>query len=174
MLYTLDPALSPDPKAARQAMEDAEFARDRLKTLLPRLETRYNEIAEAEALASWKGEAEELEARRVAKMTEFADFYPPMYKRIVDHLAGDCHRTGSDRHRVVRPQRAARRGPTLPSPLPTRPPRKSAARLLEDNRKQIAEAEQRQREHEEREATEARKAQEAERTAYYAKHGWPR
>jgi hypothetical protein len=24
--------------------------------------------------------------RRIAKMTEFADFYPPMYERIVDHL----------------------------------------------------------------------------------------
>jgi hypothetical protein len=45
-------------------------------------------------------------------------------------------------------------------------------RMLEDNRRQIAE-EQRQREREEREAAEARKAQEAERTAYYAKHGWP-
>ena len=35
---------------------------------------------------------------------------------------------------------------------------------------QIAEVERRQRE---REAAEARKAQEAERAAYYAKHGWP-
>ena len=46
-------------------------------------------------------------------------------------------------------------------------------RMLEDNRRQIAEAEQHQREREEREAAEARKAQEAERAAYYAKHGWP-
>ena len=38
-------------------------------------------------------------------------------------------------------------------------------RMLEDNRRQIAEAEQRQREREEREAAEARKAQEAERAA---------
>ncbi len=45
-------------------------------------------------------------------------------------------------------------------------------RVLEDNRRQIPEAEQRQREHEEREAAEARKAQEAERADYYAKHGW--
>ena len=44
---------------------------------------------------------------------------------------------------------------------------------LEDNQRQIAEAEQRQRGREEREAAEARKAQEAERAAYYAKHGWP-
>jgi hypothetical protein len=46
-------------------------------------------------------------------------------------------------------------------------------RILEDNRKQIAEAEQRQREREEREAAEVRKTQEAERAAWHAKHGWP-
>jgi hypothetical protein len=46
-------------------------------------------------------------------------------------------------------------------------------RMLEDNRRQIAEAEERMRAHEEREAAEARKAQEANRAAYYAEHGWP-
>ena len=46
-------------------------------------------------------------------------------------------------------------------------------RALEDNQRQIAEAEQREREREEREVAEARKAQEAEQAAYYAKHGWP-
>jgi hypothetical protein len=45
-------------------------------------------------------------------------------------------------------------------------------RMLEDGRRATAEAEQRQREREEREAAEARKAQEAERAAYFAKHGW--
>ena len=45
--------------------------------------------------------------------------------------------------------------------------------MLEDNRKQIAEAEQRQREREEREQAEARNEQKAERAAYYAEHGWP-
>ena len=45
--------------------------------------------------------------------------------------------------------------------------------MLEDNSEQIAEAEQRQRKREEREAAEARKEQGAERAAYYAKHGWP-
>ena len=39
-IKALDPALSPDPKQAREAMQDAEFVRDRLKTLLPRLEMR--------------------------------------------------------------------------------------------------------------------------------------
>jgi hypothetical protein len=46
-------------------------------------------------------------------------------------------------------------------------------RALENNQRQIAEAEQRQREREEREAAEARKEQAAERAAYRAKRGWP-
>jgi hypothetical protein len=46
-------------------------------------------------------------------------------------------------------------------------------RMLEDNRRQIAEAEQRQRERQEGEAAEARQAQETDRAAYCAKHGWP-
>jgi hypothetical protein len=46
-------------------------------------------------------------------------------------------------------------------------------RVLEENRRQVAEFEKRQREFEARQAAEARKAQEAERAAYYAKHGWP-
>jgi hypothetical protein len=83
-IKALDPALSPDPKAARQAMEDAAFTRDRLQTLLPRLETRYRKTAEAEALTSWKAEAEELEARGEAMLNEFAKLYPAMAERIVD------------------------------------------------------------------------------------------
>jgi hypothetical protein len=50
----LDPALSPDPRKARQAMEDAEFARDRLKTVLPRLHQRSAEVAEGEAHQRWE------------------------------------------------------------------------------------------------------------------------
>jgi len=45
-------------------------------------------------------------------------------------------------------------------------------KILEENRRQIAEAEARQRAREESEAAEARKAQEADRAAYFAKHGW--
>ena len=46
-------------------------------------------------------------------------------------------------------------------------------RALENNQRQIAEAEQRKREREEREALEVRKEQEADRAAWCAKHGWP-
>ena len=46
-------------------------------------------------------------------------------------------------------------------------------RALEDNQRQIAEAEQRQREREEREQAESKAAEEADRAAWHAKHGWP-
>jgi len=49
----LDPTLSPDPKAAREAMQTAEFARDRLRTVLPRLQKRYERVASAERKAAW-------------------------------------------------------------------------------------------------------------------------
>ena len=83
----LDPALSPDPKAARQAMEDAAFTRDRLKTLLPRLETRYQEVADAEALAAWQAEAAELQERRLALGTKFRTEYPDLMNPILNQLS---------------------------------------------------------------------------------------
>jgi hypothetical protein len=210
----LDPALSPDPKQAREAMQNAEFVRDRLKTLLPRLETRYRETVEAEALAAWRAEADELEPRGVALLDGFAEFYPEMAKRIANHLddmrAFDKQVDDLNRRRPNGVPALSRSTPALakdlriPSPYTTGdlwwpPPQPNLAlqylasmppdpfiaskamdyveerhrRMLEDNRRQIAEAEQRQRERQEREAAEARKAQEADRAAYYAKHGWP-
>ena len=88
----LDPALSPDPKAARQAIEDAAFTRDRLKTLLPRLETRYREIAEAETLAAWRAEADELKPRGAALLHEFAEFYPE-WPRASPNISTTCARS---------------------------------------------------------------------------------
>ena len=82
----LDPALSPDPKAARAAMEDAAFTRDRLKTLLPRLQTKHREAAYAEALATWQGEAAELRERRLALGTKFGKEFPDLMNPIVNQL----------------------------------------------------------------------------------------
>jgi hypothetical protein len=49
----LDPALSPDPAQARQAMEDAAFAADRLRTLLPKLRAKHRQVAARETYAEW-------------------------------------------------------------------------------------------------------------------------
>jgi hypothetical protein len=48
----LDPAISPDPKKARAAMEDAVFSANRLRTLSPRLWKRHDSVAYTEARAA--------------------------------------------------------------------------------------------------------------------------
>jgi hypothetical protein len=225
----LDPALSPDPKAARAAMEDAAFTRDRLKTLLPRLQTKHKEVADVEVLAAWRGEAAELQERRLALGTKFGKEYPDLMNPILNQLwamrALDKEINELNRRRPASAAAVEQITPAfakylkVPDPEVGEkywengsaggyvwPPRQLSLgeqmarammagtypldnymdclnwyekmeernrRMLEDNRKQIAEAEQRQRERQEREAAEARKAQEAERAAYYAKMGWP-
>src|SRR5262245_20547779 len=82
----LDPALSPDPKVARAAMEDAAFTRDRLKTLLPRLQTKHKEVADAEALTAWTTEANELGERRCTLGSEFKKVFPKLIGDVVDGL----------------------------------------------------------------------------------------
>src|SRR6476660_1889563 len=49
----LDPLQSPDPAQARRAMEDAEFAAQRLQSVLPRLRQRYSAVAAQETYNAW-------------------------------------------------------------------------------------------------------------------------
>src|SRR5689334_19987812 len=72
----LDPALSPDPAAARKAMEAAQFAVERLRTLLPRLRARHANLVEAEQRASWQADFAQVEAQRDAIAAELAEVYP--------------------------------------------------------------------------------------------------
>ena len=69
----LDPTLSPDPKAAREAMQAAEFARDRLRTVLPRLQKRYERVAGAERKAAW---VEQYDAIKLEHDAAVADLKP--------------------------------------------------------------------------------------------------
>ena len=215
----LDPATVIDAAKVGAAVATAELTRDRLQAALPRLQERHKQVRQAEAVAAWTAEAEELEARRKALMIEFRKLFPPeLFERLADYLY-DMRALDNEinhfNHR--RPD-----GSMIPLELATPffamdlkipdpgnkggkllwpPPQPNLAlqylamhaagpvhrersgqwnyveerhrRMLEDNRRQIAEAEQLQREREEREAAEARKEQEAERSAYYAKHGWP-
>src|SRR5262245_18921328 len=52
-IRAMDPALSPDLRKARAAMEDASFAADRLRTLEPRLQKRYESVSRAERKTAW-------------------------------------------------------------------------------------------------------------------------
>jgi hypothetical protein len=208
----LDPAVVVDTAKVGAAVATATLTRDRLQAALPRLQERLKLVREQEDLAAWKADAEKLEVRRIAKMTEFADFYPPMYERIVDHLysmrALDREIDDLNRRRPNGKLRALdystpaftvdlkipdpyNKDQPLWPPLQLTPSQQLARamlanpdaytdrfvvseaaagtyiearnrRVLEDNRRQIAEAEQRQREREQGEAAEMAKIKEAD------------
>jgi hypothetical protein len=219
----LDPATVIDAAKVGASLATAELTRDRLRAALPRLQEQLKRVLQAEDVAAWRADAEELEQRRVASGAGFRQFYPEAIERIVDHLYSmraldkeidnlnsrrpdpsipalgyitpffamdlkipdpdsDPDNAGAPLlwppHQPSLAQQMAREmmenprlfNPPGPGPEWWKTIEERDRRALEENRKQIAEAEQRMRE---REAAEARKAQEAERAAYYAKHGWP-
>ena len=80
----LDPALSPDPKTARAAMEDAAFTRERVKTLLPRLQARYQEVQAQGYLTEWRSDYEKLKGKRDGLADELRTIYPEFEPKIAD------------------------------------------------------------------------------------------
>jgi hypothetical protein len=80
----LDPALSPDPKAAREGMQAAEFIRDRLRTVLPRLQARLSEVQAVEYAARWEPDFRQVEAARDALAAELAATYPSVVAQLID------------------------------------------------------------------------------------------
>jgi hypothetical protein len=227
----LDPALSPDPKAARQAMEDALFSAGRLKTLLPRLQKRYEDLRAKEYAAAWSTDFKRVEALLNEAAEAFERDYPAAVEQIValmrristvnaevSYINGHAPPGNYPRlHTVERkvrghleqpdvniaeqlrlPHLHRNRGPVYAWPPPEQNPGvqlarammanpdmyavdtmnwheqidRRNARLIEDNRRQVEQAEQRMREREQREAAELEKAKQADREAY-AERGWP-
>jgi hypothetical protein len=82
----LDPVLSPDPKAAREAMQAAEFARDRLRTMLPRLRNHLVCVQYAQAHARWRKEYDAIRAKRDAAAEELKVLYPRVVTELVELL----------------------------------------------------------------------------------------
>ena len=82
----LDPVLSPDAKAAREAMAAAEFDRDRMKTLLPRLQARCQEVQAQEYLTQWRSDYEKLKVKRDGLAEELRTIYPEFETKITDVL----------------------------------------------------------------------------------------
>lgn len=82
----LDPIRSPDADAAREAAASAEFRRDRLRTLLPRLQARRERVAAAEYWNQWQAESDALEMIRDALAAEFREAYPKVEQQLVDLL----------------------------------------------------------------------------------------
>src|SRR5262249_42823008 len=116
-MRALDPALSPDPKAARAAMEDAAFTRDRLRTVLPRLQQRHAKVQRAEAKAAWVAQFDELVPHIDAPAEELRDTYCEFAPRMVDILTRARARCrGQARSQCAAPARMRRTG-GRPPPL---------------------------------------------------------
>ena len=81
-----DPLASPDPKAAHEAMQAAEFVQTWLRTALLRLQRRLREMQEREGRAKWYAEYETLKSKRDALAAEFREVYPEFEAKVVDLL----------------------------------------------------------------------------------------
>jgi hypothetical protein len=81
---TVDQTLSLDPKAARQAIEDATFAANRLRTLLSKLQVRYREVRDLEQAKAWLAEYDVMKRERDALAEELREVYPDAEIKIVD------------------------------------------------------------------------------------------
>ena len=79
----LDPIASPDPAKARTAMEDAAFTRERLRTVLPRLQARLKQVVAAEYAAKWEPDYKQVEALRDALAAEMREVYPRVKELLV-------------------------------------------------------------------------------------------
>src|ERR1035437_7638391 len=82
----LDPITSPDPTKARAAMEAAAFTRDRLRTVLPRLQQHFEEVSSHEAYTRWVAGYEQTKAKRDAAAEELRTIYPEIVTKLVDLL----------------------------------------------------------------------------------------
>ena len=82
---SLDPALSPDLKEARERMEDATFAANRLRTLQPRLDRRVQEVTQREECDQWRERYDKLKPQRDALAAELKEAYAAI-PQLVDVL----------------------------------------------------------------------------------------
>ena len=82
----MDPVLSPDPRKARAALEDAQFAANRLRTLQPRLQKRLQRVQYAEVHDRWLESYETVKAKRDAAVEELRQGYPPLVAKLTDLL----------------------------------------------------------------------------------------
>jgi hypothetical protein len=82
--FALDPLHSPDAVKAREAMASAEFARDRLRTVLPRLEQWFEKVRRVEAKNRWVENYEITKAKVDAAAEELKSLYSEFVYPFVD------------------------------------------------------------------------------------------
>jgi hypothetical protein len=80
----LDPIASPDANKARAMLETAEFARDRLKTVLPRLQQRCSELRAEETYARWKLDYDAVKAHRDAVAEALKALYLEFVPKLIN------------------------------------------------------------------------------------------
>jgi hypothetical protein len=80
----LDPISSPDAVKARATMEDAAFSRDRLRTVLPRLQKLLKQAEAEEYAAAWQVEYEKVKAVRDELAAEMREVYPTAVAQLSD------------------------------------------------------------------------------------------
>jgi hypothetical protein len=82
----LDPIASPDPTKARAAMEAAAFTRDRLRTVLPRLQERFEQVCLDEEYATWRLRYEAIKPERDAANTKFRTAFANLVAEIIPQM----------------------------------------------------------------------------------------
>jgi hypothetical protein len=82
----LDPIASPDAAKAHEAMQMVEFSRDRLRTALPRLQARLEQLQAEEYLTQWRSDYEKLKVKRDGLAEELRTIYPEFETKITDLL----------------------------------------------------------------------------------------
>jgi hypothetical protein len=82
----LDPIASPDAAKAHEAMQMVEFSRDRLRTALPRLQARLEQLQAEEYLTRWRSDYEKLKVKRDGLAEELRAIYPELETKITDLL----------------------------------------------------------------------------------------
>jgi len=80
----LDIVAATDAAKARETMQAAEFARERLRTVLPRLDARLQQVEAEEYAASWEPEFQRVQALRDELAREYAAKYPALMAELID------------------------------------------------------------------------------------------
>jgi hypothetical protein len=82
-----DPARSPDPKAARERLENKLFEISRLRTLLPRLQHLASQVRSSEAAAAYAAKRDALQSEGDALEAELIQTYQDCAEQIVSAFA---------------------------------------------------------------------------------------
>jgi hypothetical protein len=94
----VDLTLSPDLKAAHEAVVEAELCRSRLNAALPKLRDKLAGALEAERHARWLSEYCDVKTELDALVEEFAEAYPRLTSELVDlfYRVQQCDRKCSE------------------------------------------------------------------------------